>query len=104
MIRDLAAEALAAMSPKPGESPQLPTVGRIVHFYNRSWVLEGPYAAIVSRVTLISENDQSIQAKIDLTVFTTDVYHPIVLFKDVPVSGPGDISNLDLWWVWPPRS
>lgn len=103
MIRQLAAEALAAMSPQPGEAPQLPTVGRIVHFHNTAWTPEGPYAAIVTGVQIVSESDKEIQAKIDLTVFGNDPHQAMKIYKDVSV-GPPDGAHLPFWWTWPPRS
>lgn len=98
VIKQLAAEVLAATG-----SPQLPTVGRIVHYYTKSWSLEGPYAALVTGVTVISEDTTEIKAKVDLTVFGNDPHHMMVLYKDVPV-GPPDGANLAHWWTWPARS
>lgn len=106
-IKQLAGELL---DPQPGARPQLPTVGRRVHFYNTMWQPEGPYAAIVSGVRVVQTQyvPEGIEAQVDLTVFSNDILNGLVKqFKDVPVLAPEEIHtdhNCQLYWIWPPRS
>lgn len=77
-----------------------PTVGRMVHFYNSSWVFEngqGPYAAIVTSI-VGSDKAPNVNELVNLTVFTKNgEKHQ----EAIPREGlqPGFSS----WWTWPPR-
>lgn len=90
--------------PSTDTQPTLPTVGRVVHYFDTAWSPEGPYAAIVSGVTIQSRSDDEIRADVDLTVFGNDPHHAVILRQDVPVVEPGETHTHSRWWQWPQRS
>lgn len=72
-----------------------PTIGRIVHYYEKGLDPngDGPYAAIVSAVH--SENCVTLAV---LVPCRTSVYAASsVSHKDVN-------PNMSQWWEWPPRA
>ena len=73
-----------------------PTVGRIVHYYNRSWGMMngiGPYAAIITAV----RNSHTA----DLTVFHAGDVLSNTSKEPAVVWGTGD-TDRPQWWQWPP--
>lgn len=88
------------LNPKPPAAPQMPTVGRIVHF-----VMAGasgskpPHRAAM--ITLVG--DHGIEDSVELTVFLSHGDSREVLMRrqrDVPFDATGTIPYT---WHWPER-
>ena len=94
--------------------PPLPTVGRIVEYYNLNWIQStgrhhplkkgGPFAAVVSGVYVHTTGDGPIVAEVDLVVFSNNTHTPIQVLYDVPGVMVGVSHKHSQWWQWPTRS
>lgn len=82
--------------------PVIPTVGRVVHYYERG--RNTPFAAVVSGVYVHTTDDMRIVADVDLTVLLNESETPAEVHKDVPGIIPGVEHTHPCWWQWPDRS
>ena len=76
-----------------------PAVGRIVHYWDRTWERPGPHAAIIT--------DVNSNISIAIEVFGTHTNIPHYSKGDrfhLAVMQSTANGQLDHWWEWPPRA
>ncbi len=75
-----------------------------MHYFNKKWAPEGPYAAVVSNVQLFPGADSSqVTAQVDLTVFSNSEYKPVSIRYDVSGVGATEKHTYQECWLWPER-
>lgn len=113
IIQDAGFSLPQRLRPQAAEAPPpLPSVGRIVHYYNRNWeykppateqpaIKVGPFLAMVTGVSIVPQDGNNVMAFVDLTVFTNNMRNPVEVHYDVPGIIPGVDHHLECWWQWP---
>lgn len=84
------------------EVVQLPTVGRIVHFYPNDWAKENTFSKLLNNApflpAIVTQTFGGTTA--NLAVITP--FHGIVGQGSIPHKV--DTAETNSYWVWPPRA